>query len=318
MQNTQVLIIGSGPAGMTAALQLKRFGIPALIFEGDKIGGLLHNANLVENYPGFPRGVRGGKLVNLFRKQIENLGVEIIPEKVISLEYDGEKFLAKTTSLRSKGFIPYHAQIAIIASGTKPRQFDDAIIAPEAKSRIFYEVRDLLDVENEKIIIVGAGDAAFDYALNLAERGNIVSILNRGRKIKALNLLVERAQKNTRISYEENARVERISLIDSSTTQHATRNTSLAVDVSLKEKVEERYPSLILGALGRIPNEEFLGESIQSQEKELTERKILYFVGDVRNGIYRQTAIAAGDALRAAMEIEQFFNTKYTKKHKEI
>lgn len=294
MQNTQVIIIGAGPAGLTAALQLKRFGIPFLIFESECIGGLLHNANLVENYPGFPRGVRGGKLVNLFKKQIENLGIEIIPEKVTSLDYKDGYFFAKTTSPRSKGFIPYRAEIAIIASGTKPRQFDEKIIAPDAISRVFYEVSQLLDVENEEIIIVGAGDAAFDYALNLARKNDIL-ILNRGIKIRALRLLQERVRKNARISYEEDARIEKIKL----------DGTRLTVDVSLRGNVEKRQASLILGALGRISNEEFLGESIQIQEKELTEREILYFIGDVRNGIYRQTAIAAGDGLRAAMEINQ-------------
>ena len=299
MKKTSVIIIGAGPAGITAALQLKRFGIPFLLFESKKFGGLLHNANLVENYPGFPRGVRGAKLVSLFKKQIEHIGVEIFSEKVISLEYREGYFFAKTTSPRNKGFIPYRAEIAIIASGTKARQFDDAIIAKGAKGRVFYEVSNLMDVRNKNIIIVGAGDAAFDYALNLAQE-NDISILNRGRKIKALGLLEERVSKNRRISYEENVQVEKISVKDE----------CLTVDVLHKKNAEKRHASLILGALGRIPNFDFLGESIQSQEKELTDGRILHFIGDVRNGIFRQTAIAAGEGLRAAMEIEKKLKEK--------
>ncbi len=323
MQKTSVIIIGAGPAGLTAALQFKRFGIPFLLFEGRQVGGLLHNANLVENYPGFPRGVTGSKLVSLFKKQIENLGVDVIAEKVTSLEFDGESFLIKTETFQRNGADltgfqnlsglscnEYSAKIAIIASGTKARQFDEKIIALEAKSRVFYEVRDLLDIENQEIIIVGAGDAAFDYALNLVRRDNRVTILNRGKEIKALGLLQERVRENTRISYEEEVLVEKIRLVESTDTQYALRNTHLSVEVSHRENVEIMEASFLLGALGRIPNLDFLGESIQSREKELMGREILYFIGDVRNGIYRQTAIAAGDGLRAAMQIDQFFKEK--------
>jgi len=324
MQKTSVIVIGAGPAGLTAALQLKRFGIPFLLFEGKQIGGLLHNANLVENYPGFPNGVTGLKLVNLFRKQVEHIGVDVIAEKVLSLEFDGENFIAKTDQSE------HHAEIAIIASGTKARQFDEKIISPEAKSCVFYEVRDLLDIDNQEIIIVGAGDAAFDYALNLAQRDNCVTILNRGTKVKALGLLAERVRKNEQINYLEDVQVKKISVPERKATAlepvvegrdsgqplfdcaalRSETGAGLTVEVSQRENVEIMEASFILGALGRIPNLDFQGESVQSREKELTEREILYFIGDVRNGIFRQTAIAAGDGLRAAMQIDQFFKEK--------
>ncbi len=295
MQRTSVIIIGAGPAGLTAALQLSRFGILALVFEAERIGGLLHNANLVENYPGFPQGVRGGKLVNLLKKQIENVGVEVLAEKIASLEHDGESFFAKTDKNE------YHAKIAIVASGTKPRKFDEALIAGDAKSRVFYEVYDLLDVKNEEIIIIGAGDAAFDYALNLVRNAYLVTILTRGKNIRALKLLVERVRENKNIHYVEETQLKYVTF---------NGERGLTVELSHRENVETREASFLLGALGRIPNADFISEEFHQREDELVARKTLYFIGDVRNGIYRQTAIAAGDALRAAMQIDQFFKEK--------
>ena len=290
MQKTSVIIIGAGPAGLTAALQLKRFGIPALVFEGAKIGGLLHNANLVENYPGFPQGMRGGKLVNLLKKQVENVGVEFLSERVISLGHDGESFFAKTDKDE------YHAKIAIVASGTKPRKFDDALIAEDAQSRVFYEVYDLLDVKNEEIIIVGAGDAAFDYALNLAGRGNTVTILNRSDELKCLPLLWERSQVEPRIRYLAHTTVE--------TLEPGTNDGLLLRCISRREKLEIQADYL-LGAIGRVPRLDTISPRVQDQAQSLESRALLYFIGDVKNGIYRQTSIAVGDGVRAAMQIYQ-------------
>ena len=294
MQKYSVAIIGAGPAGLTAALQLKRMGISAYLFEGAHLGGLLYNANLVENYPGFPRGVSGMKLVNLFKKQIEHIGVDLLTEKVISVEYDGANFIIKTDKDE------YLAEIAVVASGTKARQFDDALIDSGAKKYVFYEVRELLDVVERKIIIVGAGDAAFDYALNLAQENSVI-ILNRGSQVRALGLLQERVGKNENIIYREDVQVKHVAVSEAG---------CLAVEVIHQENVEIMEASFLLGALGRIPKSDFLTEGILSKENELATRGILYFIGDVRNGIFRQTAIAAGDGLRAAMKIEKFLKEK--------
>jgi len=289
MQNFPVIIIGAGPAGLITALQLKRFGIPALCFEGGRIGGLLHNANLVENYLGFPRGISGPALVKVFEKQAQNIGVEILFEKILSLDHDGEKFEVTTNKAK------YQSQIAVVASGTKPRTFAKGFIPAEARKRVFYEVYPLLGEQGRDILIVGAGDAAFDYALNLA-RENRVTILNRGTQIRALGLLQERARKNANIVYHEKAQVERISLLGEG---------RLTVEITHRDDVEITEADFMLGAIGRTPRLGFLSPNLEEKEAGLMKRGILHYVGDVKNGIYRQTAIAVGDGLRAAMKIDQ-------------
>ena len=144
MKIEDVIIIGAGPAGIAAAIQLRRYGLTPVLLEKDHIGGLLVNANLVENYPGFPQGISGVELVKLFQSQLELTGVTVSFEEVLHLDYD-ESFIIRTSQreLRSR--------IAVVASGTWPRQ---AEFPPEAADRIFYEVSPIAGVEHKKIVII--------------------------------------------------------------------------------------------------------------------------------------------------------------------
>jgi thioredoxin reductase (NADPH) len=185
MDVDEVFIIGAGPAGMAAALQLKRYGITPRLFEKARPGGLLWNANCVENYPGFPGGVSGPELVLTFIEQIKS--IEITPEPVIKLSWEREVFYARTPSRT------YQARKAIIASGTKPCILTAFPIPDDLRAYVVYEVAGLLSEEGKNILVVGSGDAAFDYAINLS-RKNTVIILNRSEQVKCLPLLWYRAQ----------------------------------------------------------------------------------------------------------------------------
>jgi len=286
-ETEDVIIVGAGPAGIAAAIQLKRCGISALLLEGDEAGGLLRNANLVENYPGFPEGIRGIGLVKLLIKQMERLSVTPTIEMVESVSFEQELFVVETDRQirRSKKLV--------ISSGTRPVTLSGVELPGGSTAKIFYEVYPLLDLEGSKIAIIGAGDAAFDYALNLS-RGNQVYILNRTKKIKSLPLLVQRAKRNPNIRYYENTRVKRIS---------EGSGGRLMVKFIKDEGTCEFSIDYLIAAIGRVPNIGYLSEKIQGRMEVLMSSGLLYMIGDVKNDIYRQTSIAVGDGVRAAMDI---------------
>ena len=287
MRIEAVTIIGAGPAGLAAAIQLKRYGIDALLLEKQVVGGLIRNANLVENYPGFPGGIKGEDLARTFIDQAARAGVQATFEEVRRLDLIEGTFQLKT----DKNI--YHSRRVVIASGTKPRRFQDFEIPQELSQQIFYEVYPLLKMKKKVIVIVGAGDAAFDYALNLA-RNNHVLIFNRGEDVKCLPLLWERARAESRISYFENTAVQEIS---------RTKKDEILLKYRTPAEESSIQVDYLVGAIGRYPQLDFFSEDIIKETERLDRDGFLYFIGDVRNDIYRQTSIAVGNGVLAAMKI---------------
>jgi len=192
-----VAIIGAGPAGLAAAIQLKRYGIDPLLFEAEAVGGLLRNANLVENYPGFPGGIPGLALVRLFEQQLQGQGVTITCARVTGVSEGGGVFRI------AAGAHAYRSQVLVLATGSQGLPFQDFTIPPEVASRVVYEILPVMGLAGKRFAIAGAGDLAFDYALNLGKR-NEVLILNRSDATRCLPLLKDRASRKPNISYSEN------------------------------------------------------------------------------------------------------------------
>jgi len=284
-----VVIIGAGPAGLAAAMQLKRQGVDPVVLERKQVGGLLLNANLVENYPGFVDGISGPKLVNLFLDQAERLGVVIEHEEVVSAGFEAKYFRIATNKRELK------SQVLIAGSGTKPRKIGDELISEDLGNGIQYEVYPLIGEKDKQIVIIGAGDAAFDYALNLS-RSNQVTILNRGSVIKALPLLVERSQSVNEISYQENTEVIGIS---------RTKSGSIRLSITAPNADRCIDCDYLLAAIGREPEYSFADPSIMEGMETLLKDQKLFLIGDLQNGSFRQTTIAVADGIRAAMIISQ-------------
>lgn len=273
-----VLIVGAGPAGLSAAIQLERYGIDYIIIEKNKAGGLLLNAEKVENYPGFPGGVKGTELAKLFTSQLKK--EKIVKDEVIKISYNGNIFNTGTMHGNCK------SEYLIIASGTNPLT-TNVKFGKNAEKKVYYDVIYLSHHKGKIFVISGSGDAAFDYALTLSKNNKVI-IYNRRDKIKCLRKLYERALNDKNIKY--------------------INNTSVLKADSLKEGLvltlsdnRREFVSYLVIAAGREPALDFI--NTDKDFKNLIRSNRLCIIGDAVNGIYRQISIAAGQGIRAAMEI---------------
>jgi len=290
MRDKQVVIIGAGPAGIAAAIQLKRQSIPFQLLEGNEVGGLLRNANWVENYPGFSLGISGMELVQRFQEHLAQWNIHVQHEAVSTVKWENGLFHIQT-NLRS-----ISCPILIVASGTQPKTVSGVRISPEALDHINSDVVSLSNVKNKAIVIIGAGDAAFDYALNLS-RNNKITILNRGEKYKCLPLLWDRCNQNPNITYLSSVEVKSIDW---------ENRLLLFYSNGIGMNQSTRTDHVII-AIGREPNLSFLDSSIEKQVNILLDKNKLFLIGDVAGGQHRQAAISVGDGIRVAMEINDLW-----------
>jgi len=255
------IIIGAGPAGITAAVQLKRSGHSVVIIEKDRTGGLLLNARKVENYLGFVNGISGVDLVKHFEEQLTKFEIDIIKAEVKNV-LKKDNFIIKTDGDE------FESKTVIIATGTKPKRAKIKGEEELAGSKLFYEVRDIPDFPSKStFLVIGGGDAAFDYALSLYDRGYKPRIMMRG-KVQCLSFLLDEVR-NRGIEYVEYA--------------------ELPDDL---RSIKEDY---VMVAIGREPN----------LPSEIPECDGVCVVGDANGWIERQVHIAAGDALKAAMNVSR-------------
>ena len=297
--NLDIAIIGAGPAGIAAALQLKRFDLVPYVFEKDRIGGLLWNARRVENYPAFPEGITGAGLAIRFNNHLETFRIPVISEAVISLDYHPQQncFLLATATET------YTADVAIVASGTKPNANDILNIVPEQlRQYVVFEIFPILGLTGKNIVIVGAGDIAFDYALHLSKfQGNHITLVYRSERINALPLLVRRVRG---IPY--------ITLVSSAVLKKIEKGDVHPLHLTFKkdDSVISLDADFLVGAIGRVPQTDFISPHLHELEKQLINGEQFYMIGDVKNGHFRQAAIAAGNGIETAMKIYEYRNRR--------
>ncbi|ASA77527.1 NAD(P)/FAD-dependent oxidoreductase [Thermococcus sp. 5-4] len=259
-------IIGAGIGGIATAVQLKRYGIESVIFECDRIGGLIRNAYSVENTMFFPDGIKGERVVEILEEYVKKYDLKIVYEEVKAVRKTGEPFEVETDN-GTYGF-----KYLVVATGTRPRKLPF--------KGIIYHVAEVPRRHYERVLIIGGGDVAFDYALTMSEVSDEVIILMRSEP-KALPYLQELVKRRSNIRTLM-GQVREIKPING-------RGKLLAETSAGDFEVD-----LVLGAIGRVPNIELV-EGIEDDN--------LFLVGDVKNGIYRQTALAIADGIKTAMTI---------------
>ncbi|MDI6708810.1 MAG: NAD(P)/FAD-dependent oxidoreductase [Candidatus Thermoplasmatota archaeon] len=284
-----VVVIGAGPAGLASSIQLKRFGLEPLVLERRAIGGLASNANLIENYLGFPKGIGGKRLVKLFEEQIKKLDIEVMKEEVKKLKVSGKLITIITEKNR------FLARSVVLATGTIPKAANIKNEKELAGKRIFYEVAELPPLKKRmRLAIIGSGDAAFDYALNLSAKVSKVDILFRKAVPKALKLLVDRAKKVENIIIHSNTKPLSFEIT----------NNKLAINCITDGKVNIFNCDYAIIAVGRVANLEILDSEMKFENR--AEKSGIFFAGDIKRVSLRQVGIAVGDGLIAADKVIKF------------
>ncbi|HRW35872.1 MAG TPA: NAD(P)/FAD-dependent oxidoreductase [Thermotogota bacterium] len=285
--NQPIMIIGGGPGGISAAIQLHRSGYKPLIFESRQLGGLLVNAWRVENYPGFPAGISGLELVQLFCEQLALYHPEIVYDHVLSVEKTQSGYWLTTQKDQH-----FSCQYLIIATGTNPRQYTDLKLdKKEALSkRMYYEVDNIRHFKGKDISIIGGSDVAFDYAMTMSQE-NQVSIFMRGSKSKAIKTLCDTVQMSQQIKVYPKSEIEDLELKDD----------RISLNFKTGASIQNHMTDDLLFAIGRVPT---MPQLVNKMAYENEKEKRVFFVGDVKNSQYRQVAFAVSDGIKAAMTID--------------
>ena len=283
----KVAIIGAGPAGIACAIQLKRSGINPLIIERGEIGGMLYNANLVENYPGFPGGITGNKLAALMKKQFLAQGLKAVKKNVINITYKNNLFIIFT----GKGI--YFSEQLVISCGSKPVELEEKKLTRGTKEKIHYDISKIKNVKGKDILVIGSGDLAFDYAISLG-RNNKIQLINRSDKVKCIPMLFKKFKNLKNRGYYTNTVLKSV---------QQGRQKKLRVKCAQNGKTAEYTPDLIVAAIGRTANLDIITKIVRRNTLQINKK--LFIIGDALNKNFRQAAIASGDGVKTAMTIKK-------------
>ncbi len=296
-----LMIIGGGPAGLTAALYGARGGLNTIVLEAGVPGGQAGQTDIIENYPGFPEGINGFELADRFLQQAQRFGVKLEMAAVTGVELGSE--LKKAVTENGE----YSARAVIIATGARPRPLD----VPgekefQGRGVSYCATCDGAFFRDKKVAVVGGGDSAVEEALFLTRFAREVTIIHRRDTLRAARVLQERARDNAKISFHWQTVVEAIKGTD--------RVQKLQLrDVKTNAIREEDFDGVFI-FIGLEPNSSFLGQALATdpggyiitEENLETSVKGVFAAGDVRAKEFRQVSTAVGDGTVAAMAAERY------------
>lgn len=302
-----LIIIGSGPAGYTAALYAARAELAPLVIAGHEMGGQLMITTDVENYPGFPDGVTGPEVMDLFRRQAERFGAVVIPDQVTGVDFSKSPFRVWTDSEEHK------ADSVIISTGASAQWLGiPGEVELRGKGVSACATCDGFFFRNRRIVVVGGGDVALEEAIFLTRFATSVTLVHRRDKLRASKSMQSRARSNPKIDFVWNSVVEEI-VGEQNVTGVRLRNVQTG-DTSVLET------DGVFVAIGHKPNTELFAGQVELDAKgyvampnpETAETNIpgVFAAGDVRDHRYRQAITAAGDGCKAAMDAERWLEAQ--------
>jgi thioredoxin reductase (NADPH) len=300
----KVIIIGSGPAGYTAAIYAARANLSPVMFTGVQAGGQLMLTTLVENYPGFVEGIDGPPLMETFRKQAERFGTEMIADDVTEVDFSSRPFRV------TAGEATMHAHTVIIATGATAK-----LIGLSSESKLMGRgvstcaTCDGFFFKDQNIMVVGGGDSAMEEAMYLSRLGRKVEVVHRRDSLRASKIMQERALKNPKISFTLDTVVEDV-LDPAAGKVTGVRLRNLKTGVQWETPVDGLFV-----AIGHEPNTALFRGQIALHENNYikvepgtsrTSVAGVFAAGDVQDFTYRQAVTAAGSGCMAALEAERY------------
>lgn len=300
------IILGTGPAGLTAALYLGRAGLKPLLFGGAQHGGQLTTTTDIENFPGFPKGINGTQLVMDMLTQAEKFGAETEVDEITKIDFSKRPFKLWASDRL------FEAKTVIIATGARSRMLG------LADEKTFFNkgvhtcaVCDGAWYKGKESVVIGGGDSAMEDATYLSHLCSKVTLIHRRDTLRASKIMQERALKNPHIQFLWNS----VPVALKAAAGSDKVGSVVVENVQTKARSEVPASAMFL-AIGHLPNTDFLKGVIELhdtgyikiREKQMTNVPGVFAAGDCHDSRYRQAITAAGMGCQAALEVERFLN----------